>query len=49
MIDTDVLIVGAGPAGAVAALNLSSMHRVLLVDHLAKPVIRIGESLPPAA
>ena len=49
MIDTDVLIVGAGPAGAVAALNLASMHRVLLVDRLAKPVIRIGESLPPAA
>ncbi|SMC29047.1 Dehydrogenase (flavoprotein) [Andreprevotia lacus DSM 23236] len=49
MLRTDVLIVGAGPAGATAALNLAARHRVLLIDRLAAPVQRIGESLPPAA
>ena len=49
MLQADVLIVGAGPAGAVAGLNLASAHRVLLVDRLAAPLQRIGESLPPAA
>jgi flavin-dependent dehydrogenase len=45
----EVLVVGAGPAGATAALNLAPLHRVLLVErHPAFPV-RIGESLPPAA
>jgi flavin-dependent dehydrogenase len=44
-----VLVVGAGPAGATAALNLAASHRVLLVDRLATPEPRIGESLPPAA
>ena len=49
MISADVLIVGAGPAGAIAALNLASTRRVLLVDRRVAPVARIGESLPPAA
>jgi flavin-dependent dehydrogenase len=45
----DVLILGAGPAGATAALNLGPHHRVLVVDRTAMPAQRIGESLPPAA
>ena len=49
MISADVLIVGAGPAGAIAALNLASTHQVLLVDRRIAPTARIGESLPPAA
>ncbi len=49
MIRCDVLIVGAGPAGAIAALNLASSRQVLLVDKRIAPVARIGESLPPAA
>ena len=49
LLQADVLIVGAGPAGATAALNLAGRHRVLLVDRLATPLARIGESLPPAA
>lgn len=49
MICCDVLIVGAGPAGAIAALNLASTHQVLLVDKLNAPLPRIGEALPPAA
>ncbi|WP_035060982.1 tryptophan 7-halogenase [Andreprevotia chitinilytica] len=49
MLRADVLILGAGPAGATAALNLAPHHHVLLVDRLATPAQRIGESLPPAA
>ena len=45
----DVLILGAGPAGAIAALNLAAHCRVLLLDRLPEPAQRIGESLPPAA
>lgn len=45
----DVLILGAGPAGASAALNLAPDCRVLLLDRLPTPAQRIGESLPPAA
>ncbi len=49
MIHCDVLILGAGPAGAIAALNLASTRRVIVVDRRVAPVARIGESLPPAA
>ena len=49
MISADVLIVGAGPAGTTAALNLASTHQVMLVDRRIAPTARIGESLPPAA
>lgn len=47
--DFDVAIVGAGPAGATAALNLASSHRVLLLDRWSGARPRIGESLPGAA
>ena len=49
MICCDVLILGAGPAGAIAALNLASTRQVIVVDRRVAPVVRIGESLPPAA
>lgn len=45
----DVLVLGAGPAGAIAALNLAPTHRVVLIDRRTAPPVRIGESLPPAA
>lgn len=48
-LSADVLIVGAGPAGATAALNLAPYHCVLLVESQAEPLQRIGESLAPAA
>lgn len=48
-LQADVLIVGAGPAGATAALNLAPHQRVLLVEREAAPRQRIGESLAPAA
>src|SRR5262245_66421238 len=47
--DIDVLVVGAGPAGATAALNLAPLRQVALVDRRSRPGPRIGESLPPAA
>ena len=45
----DVLVVGAGPAGSTAALNLAPLRRVALVEACAETTRRIGESLPPAA
>jgi flavin-dependent dehydrogenase len=42
-------VLGAGPAGAAFALTLAPRRRVLLVDRLARPRPRIGESLPGAA
>lgn len=44
----DVLIVGAGPAGATAALNLAMTHRVALIDSQLQPRQSIGQSLPPS-
>jgi flavin-dependent dehydrogenase len=49
VLEVDVLIVGAGPAGATAALNLAPYRRVALVERRAEVVPRIGESLVPAA
>lgn len=47
--EADVVIVGAGPAGAVAALELAPHVRVVLIDKTPEPGARIGESLVPAA
>ncbi len=48
MIEADVLVVGAGPAGATAALNLAPLRQVVVM-HRPAPPSRIGESLAPAA
>jgi flavin-dependent dehydrogenase len=46
----DVVIAGAGPAGAVAAHVLARAgRRVLLVDDVKQHVKKVGESLPGAA
>lgn len=49
MLDFEVLIVGCGPAGATAALNLAPIRRTAVMDSRANPAVRIGESLPAAA
>ena len=51
MIRCDVLVCGAGPAGATAALNLATENSVLVIDaaDLARPPERPGESLAGAA
>ncbi len=48
MTDVDVLVVGAGPAGSCAALNLAPSRTVVMVDQDTDPAARIGESLLPA-
>ena len=47
----DVVIVGAGPAGAALAYRLATAHRldVLVLEREAEPRFRIGETLPSAA
>lgn len=46
----DVVVAGAGPAGAVAAFVLSRhRYRVLLADRLSPSPRKIGEALPGAA
>lgn len=49
MLTADVLIVGAGPAGAATAINLAPFRHVVLVERRAETGPRIGESLVPAA
>ena len=49
MRDADVVIVGAGPAGAVTAINLAPFRRVLMVERRVEVAPRVGESLVPAA
>ena len=48
-IETDILIVGGGIAGCIAAISLIDTHTVTLIDKLEEPKERIGESLAPAA
>lgn len=49
MAEVDVIVVGAGPAGATTALNLAPTRRVALVERRPDSPPRIGEALPPAA
>ncbi len=46
----DVVIVGAGPAGAATAITLAKLgQRVLLVEERVSTRFKLGESLPPTA
>ena len=47
----DVIVVGAGPAGAASAITLARLgQRVLLVEQIvSEPAFKLGESLPPAS
>jgi flavin-dependent dehydrogenase len=47
MDSADVVVIGAGPAGATAALNLAPTRHVVLVERRADGLQRTGEALPP--
>ncbi len=49
MESVDVVVIGAGPAGATAALNLAPTHQVVLVERRVDGLQRTGEALPPVA
>lgn len=46
---TDIVIIGGGIAGCIAAISLIDSYQVTLVDKLLEPTERIGESLAPAS
>lgn len=46
--DSDIIIIGAGIGGCIAATALVDEYSVTLIDKLPEPGDRIGESLPPA-
>jgi len=46
---TDILIIGGGIAGCIAAMALQDLYDVTLVDKCIEPNEKIGESLAPAA
>lgn len=46
---TELLIIGGGIAGCIAAISLIDRYQVTLVDKLLVPMERIGESLAPAS
>lgn len=47
--ETEILIIGGGIAGCIAAIALAEQYQVTLIDKLAEPKERIGESLAPTA
>ena len=48
-IETEIVIIGAGIAGCIAAMALAPSHQVVLIDKLDTPLDRIGECWPEAA
>lgn len=47
--EVDIVIIGGGVAGCMAAIALAESYSVLLIDKLNEPIERIGECLAPAA
>lgn len=47
--NTQIVILGAGIGGCIAALALAPFYSVVLVDQQTEPEVRVGECLAPAA
>lgn len=47
--DTEILIIGGGIAGCIAAISLAKNYKITLIDKLIAPIDKIGESLAPAS
>lgn len=47
--NTQIVILGAGIGGCIAALALAPFYSVVLVDQQSEPQARVGECLAPAA
>ncbi len=48
-IDTEICVIGGGPAGSAAALRLAQLgRRVCLIERQSFPRQHVGESLPPS-
>ncbi|MFC3034023.1 NAD(P)/FAD-dependent oxidoreductase [Pseudoalteromonas fenneropenaei] len=45
----EIVIVGAGIGGCIAAIALAPYYRVMLIDKYAAPQAKVGECLAPAA
>lgn len=48
-IDTEIVIIGGGIAGCIAAISLANTYKITLIDKLETPLDRVGESLAPAS
>lgn len=48
-IDTEIVIIGGGIAGCIAAISLADKYKITIIDKLLNPLDRIGESLAPAS
>lgn len=45
----DIVIIGGGIAGCIAAIALARSYNVVVIDKVNKPLFRIGECLTPAS
>jgi flavin-dependent dehydrogenase len=47
-LDVDIVIIGAGVGGCIAAIALAADYNIVVIDKLAEPPEQVGECLPGA-